>query len=408
MKHASLQISNSIVIKMKDVYIAYYKRTPFSRAKPDNPSKDVYNGVSMDVLLSKLIKDSLSTGINPEEIGDVITGCAIQAGENWTYGGRHQTLLSELPVSVPSMAIDRACSSSLNATAIGAMEIQTENSDIVLAGGMEHMTHVPLYNDPYVKYNTELMEKPEYKKYDMDVTYHVGLTAEKLAAINNISREDMDKFSFESQKLTGHAIEEGFYKDEILPVTVTHDGSVKTINADQTPRPESTLEQMGQLKPAFKENGRVTAGNSPPLSSGASLLMLMSGEKIKEYGLKPLARVIDYAAAGVDPTIMGHGPVPATNKLLKKNKLSPDNIDYWEINEAFAVVALNAIKHLNLDRNRVNIHGGSIAIGHPLGATGARIAGTLARTLQEKKGNLGVATLCVGGGQGYSLLIERV
>jgi len=393
---------------MKDVYITYYKRTPFSRAKPDNPSRDVYNGVSMDVLFSKLIRDSLNTGITPEEIGDVITGCAIQAGENWTYGGRHQVLLSELPVSVPSMSIDRACSSSLNAITIGTMEIQTENSDIVLAGGMEHMTHVPLYNDPYIKYNSELMENPKYSKYDMDVSYHVGLTAEKLAQINNISREEMDKFSYDSQRLTARSIEEGYFRDEILPVTVTHEGNAKTVDADQTPRPNTTLEQMRQLKPAFKENGRVTAGNSPPLTSGSSLLMLMSGEKMKEYGLKPLARVIDYAAAGVDPTIMGHGPVPATEKLLKKNNLSTDDIDYWEINEAFAVVALNAMKHLNIDRKRVNIHGGSIAIGHPLGATGARIAGTLARTLQEKKGDMGVATLCVGGGQGYSLLIERV
>ena len=393
---------------MKDVYITYYKRTPFSRAKPDNPSRDVYNGVSMDVLFSKLIRDSLSAGINPEEIGDVITGCAIQAGENWTYGGRHQVLLSELPVSVPSMSIDRACSSSLNATAIGAMEIQTGNSDIVLAGGMEHMTHVPLYNDPYIKYNSELMENPKYSKYDMDVSYHVGLTAEKLAQINNISREEMDEFSYDSQRLTARSIEEGYFRDEILPVTVTHEGNTKTVDTDQTPRPNTTLEQMRQLKPAFKENGRVTAGNSPPLSSGASLLMIMSGKKLKEYGLKPLARVIDYAAAGVDPTIMGHGPVPATEKLLKKNNLSTDDIDYWEINEAFAVVALNAMKHLNIDRKRVNIHGGSIAIGHPLGATGARIAGTLARTLQEKKADIGVATLCVGGGQGYSLLIERV
>ena len=213
------------------------------------------------------------------------------------------------------MSIDRACSSSLNAITIGTMEIQTENSDIVLAGGMEHMTHVPLYNDPYIKYNSELMENPKYSKYDMDVSYHVGLTAEKLAQINNISREEMDKFSYDSQRLTARSIEEGYFRDEILPVTVTHEGNTKTVNADQTPRPNTTLEQMRQLKPAFKENGRVTAGNSPPLTSGSSLLMLMSGEKMKEYGLKPLARVIDYAAAGVDPTIMGHGPVPATEKL---------------------------------------------------------------------------------------------
>lgn len=393
---------------MKDVYITYYKRIPFSRAKPDNPEKDVYNKTSMDYLLSLLIKDSLKTGINPADIDDVITGCAIQAGENWTYGGRHPVLLADLPVSVPSMSIDRACSSSLNAAGIGAMEIKAGGSGIVLAGGMEHMTNVPLYNNPYVKYNQKLMEEPEYKKFDMDVSYHVGLTAEKLAKLNNITRKELDEYSLRSQKLTAKSVESGYFNDEILPVTVENNNEKINVNKDQTPRPGTDIEQLSKLKPAFIENGIVTAGNSPPLSSGASLLMLASEEKVKEYGLTPLAKIIDYAAAGVDPTIMGHGPVPASEKILKRNNLSVDDIDYWEINEAFAVVVLNAIKHLNIDLNKVNIHGGSIALGHPLGATGARIAGTLSRTLNEKKKDLGIATLCVGGGQGYSMLIERI
>ncbi|HII82779.1 MAG TPA: acetyl-CoA C-acetyltransferase [Ferroplasma sp.] len=390
---------------MKDVYITYYKRTPFSRAKPDNPSRDVYNGVSMDVLFSKLIRDSLNTGITPEEIGDVITGCAIQAGENWTYGGRHQVLLSELPLSVPSMSIDRACSSSLNAITIGTMEIQTGNSDIVLAGGMEHMTHVPLgVDNPFVKPSMELMASPKYAKFNMNVSYNMGLTAEKLAKLRKISRDEMDEYSYNSHKRAAKAYEDGFMKGEIMPVTVNG----KTITSDLGIRKDVSLEQIKSLKPAFSEDGIITAANSSSLNDGASLVMLMSGEKLKEYGLKPMARIVDFAAAGVDPTIMGEGPVPATQKVLKRNNLKPEDIDYWEINEAFAVVVLNAVHAFNLDLNRVNIHGGGISIGHPLGATGARLAGTLARTLEDKKGNLGIATLCVGGGQGYSMLLERV
>jgi acetyl-CoA acyltransferase len=391
---------------MEEVYIVDYRRIPFSRARPREPEKDVYNDLRMDKMLSELIKLSVKeTKINPAEIEDVITGCAFQAGENWTYGGRHPVLLADLPVSVPAMSMDRACSSSLNATAIASMEIMTGRAGITIAGGMEHMTHVPLgIDNPFIKPNMELMVNPKYAKFNMNVSYNMGLTAEKLAGLRKIPRDEMDEYSYNSHKRAEKAYEDGFMKGELMPVTVNG----TTIDKDLGIRKDVSLEQIKSLRPAFTENGVITAANSSSLNDGASMVMLMSGSKVKEYGMKPLARIVDFAAAGVDPTIMGAGPVPATEKVLKRNKLSPDDIDYWEINEAFAVVVLNAVHAFNLDLERVNIHGGGISVGHPLGATGARLAGTLGRTLQVKKKNLGIATLCVGGGQGYSMLLERV
>ena len=391
---------------MEDVYIVDYRRIPFSRARPREPEKDVYNDLRMDKMLSELIKLSVKeTKINPGEIEDVITGCAFQAGENWTYGGRHPVLLADLPVSVPAMSMDRACSSSLNATAIASMEIMTGRAGITIAGGMEHMTHVPLgIDNPFIKPNMELMVNPKYSKFNMNVSYNMGLTAEKLAGLRKISRDEMDEYSYNSHKRAAKAYDDGFMQGELMPVSVN--GTV--IDRDVGIRKDVSLEQIKSLKPAFRENGIITAANSSSLNDGASMVMLMSGSKMKEYGLKPLARIVDFAAAGVDPTIMGEGPVPATEKVLKRNKLSPDDIDYWEINEAFAVVVLNAVHSFNLDLEKVNIHGGGISVGHPLGATGARLAGTLGRTLQDKKKDLGIATLCVGGGQGYSMLLERV
>ncbi len=391
---------------MEEVYIVDYRRIPFSRARPRDPEKDVYNDLRMDKMLSELIKLSVKeTKINPAEIEDVITGCAFQAGENWTYGGRHPVLLADLPVSVPAMSLDRACSSSLNATGIGAMEIMTGKAGITIAGGMEHMTHVPLgIDNPFIRPNMELMVNPKYAKFNMNVSYNMGLTAEKLAGLRKIPREEMDEYSYHSHKRAAKAYDDGFLQGEIMPVSVNG----ATIDRDVGIRKDVSLEQIKSLKPAFRENGIITAANSSSLNDGASMVMLMSGSKVKEYGMKPLARIVDFAAAGVDPTIMGEGPVPATEKVLKRNKLSPDDIDYWEINEAFAVVVLNAVHAFNLDLEKVNIHGGGISIGHPLGATGARLAGTLGRTLQDQKKNLGIATLCVGGGQGYSMLLERV
>lgn len=395
--------------EFEDAYIVYYKRTAFSRSRPSDPERDVFNSVRMDEALAQLIKDSVSTtGVKASEINDVITGCALQADENWTYGGRHPVILAGLPFNVAGMSLDRACSSSLNALTIGAMEIMTGNADIVLAGGMEHMTHVPMSNNPYIKPNIKLIVRPEYAKYDMNTGYSMGLTAEKLAKIKGIGREEMDEFSLRSHRLALKAKNDGFFKGEILPIQVEMKGDMVSISEDQSIREDADIEKMRKLPPAFSSDGVITAGNSSPLNAGASLVMLMSGKKLREYGLSPMSKVLSFGWAGVDPSIMGEGPVPATKKALEKAKLKVDDIDLWEINEAFAAVVLNALKELDIEEEKVNSHGGAIAIGHPLGATGARLAGTLTRIMNEKKKEKGVATLCVGGGQGYSVVFERV
>lgn len=399
----------SMPSKENDVYLVYYKRTAFSRSKPSDPSKDVFNNIRMDEALAELMKDSVKeTGVRPREINDVILGSALQVGENWMYGGRQPLLLAGFPVEVPAMALDRACSSSLNAISIGAMEIMTGNSDLVLAGGMEHMTHVPLGDNPMVSPNLKLLLRPEYLKYDMKTGFYMGLTAEKLAGLKGIPREEMDQFAYESQSYAARAQDNGYFKEEILPIEVEVEGETRVIDKDQSIRRDSTLEQMRKLPPAFKEGGTITAGNSSPLNAGASMVVLASGKKVKEYGMKPLSKVSAFGWAGVDPSIMGEGPVPASKKALASAGLSVDDIDLWEINEAFAVVVLNAMKELKIPRERVNVNGGAIALGHPLGASGARLAGTLSRLLKTKGKERGMATLCVGGGQGYSALFERV
>ncbi len=395
--------------KENEVYIVGYKRSAFSRSRPSEPERDVFNNIRMDEALGMLIRNIIKdTGIREGEINDVITGCALQADENWTYGGRHPAFLAGLPFNVTSMSLDRACSSSLNAITIGAMEIMTQNAEIVFAGGMEHMTHMPLNNNPHIKPNMKLLLRPEYAKYQMSTSYSMGLTAEKLAEKSGITREEMDKFSYESHILAKKAQESNFLKKEILPIKVEYQGSEKSIDEDQSIRKDVTIEGFSSLKPAFKEGGKITAGNSSPLNAGASAVALMSGKKVDEYGLKPIARIRSFAWAGVDPSIMGEGPVPASKLALQRAGLSSDDIDLWEINEAFAVVALNAMKEFKIPRDKVNVNGGAVAIGHPLGASGARLAGTLANSLVDRGKKLGLATLCVGGGQGYSTILERM
>lgn len=394
---------------MDEVYIVDYLRSAFSRSRPTDPDRDVFNSVRMDDVLGKLIRELVGrTGINPAEIGDVITGCALQVDENWLYGGRHPLLLAGLPVEVPAAAIDRACSSSMNAAMMGALEIRDGYSDIVLAGGFEHMTHVPMANNQHIAPNMKLLVRPEYMRYQMSTGYSMGLTAEKLADESGISREEMDRFALRSHELASSSADAGWFSGEIMPVQVEREGRTETIDMDQSIRKGGTIEQMSSLQPAFKQGGVITAGNSAPLNAGASLLMLMSGKKVRETGIKPMARISSMGWAGVDPSVMGKGPVPASVKALHRVKMATSDVDLWEINEAFSIVALYAIRELGLDEQKVNVHGGGIAVGHPLGATGARITGTLARELAERGKERGMATLCVGGGQGFSILLERV
>jgi acetyl-CoA C-acetyltransferase len=394
---------------LEDVYLVDYIRTAFSKSKPTEPEKDIFNSIRMDEAEALLIKELVKrNNIEPNEIDDVITGCAAQAGENWTYGGRHPVFLAELPFEVPSMAIDRACSSSMSAIAIGSWEIMTGNSNIVFAGGMEHMTHVRRGFTPHIIYNDKLLKEDKYKKYNMEISYNMGLTAEKLAEITGINKLEMDEFSLRSHRLATEALKNDWFKGEILPIEVEYQGKKIVVNKDQSIRPDTNLEQIAKLPPAFKPNGVITAGNSSPLNAGAAMTVFMNEKTMDKYGLKPMARIVSFGWAGVDPSIMGEGPVPATKKALKNANLTIQDIDYWEINEAFAVVVLNAVKKLGIEIEKVNIHGGAIAIGHPLGATGARIVGTLSRILREKGGKYGVATLCVGGGQGFSTILEKL
>ena len=394
--------------ELKEAYVADYLRIPFSRSRPSQPGRDVYNSLRMDQALAGLIRRVLErTRFKPEEIGDVVTGCAFQTGENWLYGGRHPVLLAGLPVTVPALAMDRACASSMNASAEGAMEIMTGNSDVVLAGGMEHLTHVPIANNPALAPNTRLLTRPEYMKYQMNTGYSMGLTAEKLAGQEGFGREEMDRYSVESHLKAAKSVDEGWFRGELMDMKVEVSGEEKVIDVDQSIRRDTTLEQLAALQPSFKAGGLITAGNSSPLNAGATLVALASKEKLNEDGVEPLARVVSMGWAGVDPSVMGKGPVPASLKALSKAGLKPDDIDLWEINEAFAVVVLYAIRELGLDPKKVNLHGGAIALGHPLGASGARLVGTLSRELQATGKEYGVATLCVGGGQGFAMVLQR-
>jgi len=270
------------------------------------------------------------------------------------------------------------------------------------------MTHIPIGNNPHLSPNMRLLARPEYASLQMATGYNMGLTAEKLAEDDGFSRVEMDTYSAGSHTKAAKSVDEGWFKGELMPMKVEVGGAEKMIDVDQSIRRDTTVEQLSKLQPSFKEGGLITPGNSSPLNAGASLVALMSAEKVREYAVKPLARIVSFGWAGVEPSVMGKGPVPASRKALEHAGMRVDQMDLWEINEAFAVVALYAIRELGLDPARINIHGGAIAIGHPLGASGARVLGTLARELQSTGKEFGVATLCVGGGQGFATVLQRV
>jgi acetyl-CoA C-acetyltransferase len=277
---------------------------------------------------------------------------------------------------------------------------------------MEHMTRVPMgqasRKEGHAKLNSRLTTEPEYAHWDLKNSTNMGLTAEKLFSMGGFTREEMDRWAKRSHDLASKAQAEGFFDGEILPIDARQaDGSCKTVKQDQSVRKDTTIEGLRGLKPAFREDGVITAGNSSPLNAGASSILIMSKEKARERAVRPLATIRSIGFAGVDPTIMGIGPVPATRRALKSAGLDAGQIDYWEINEAFTVVALNCIKELGIDPERVNVMGGGTAVGHALGATGCRILGTLARILQVRQARYGCANACCGGGQGVATIIER-
>jgi acetyl-CoA C-acetyltransferase len=398
--------------QVRDAVIVDYLRSAFSRSRPREPERDVFNSLRMDTVGGMLIKELVKrNNIKPEEVNNVITGTALGYGEQWTFGGRLMVFLAELPITVGGRGIDRQCASTLEASNEAAMEIMLGFSDIVITCGIEHMTHNPMGGGGppgAIAPNPALYGDPRYAHYGMAQS-GMGETAEKLAKQENFSRVDMDKWALRSHQLAAKAIQEGYFKGEIMPIEVTlADGKKAVIETDQAVRPTTSMEGLAQLQPAFSQDGLITAGNSSPLNAGATCLVWMSAEKAKQMGLKPLARFVSAGWAGVDPTLMGMGPVPASRMALKHAGLQVKDIDYWEINEAFCVVPLYAIRELGIDQNKVNIKGGATAIGHPLGASGNRLIGTLARILNLQKGRYGVATACVGGGQGVSTILERV
>jgi len=397
--------------------IAGYLRTGQSRSRPNDPSRDWFHGLRSDELLAKLLPEVIKrTGIRAEEIDDFIVGSALGVGEQWSFGGRFPIFLANLSEQIPAKFVDQQCGSGMAGIHIGFLEIAAGFADIVVVGGMEHMTRVPydlasggfLQAKGLIAPNNRLFADEAYKHWDMTTSMSMGLTAEKLFGKSGFTREDMDRWGVRAHQRAARAQNEGFFKEEILPIEAMQtDGSTILVDRDQAIREDATLGAMKNLKPAFKPDGVITAGNSSPLNAGASSMILMSKEIAKKKNIKPMATIRSIGFAGVDPTTMGTGPVPASRKALEKVGLAVKDIDYWEINEAFCIVTLNCIKELGIDPERVNVMGGGTAIGHPLGATGIRLVGTLARILEEKNGRFGLANACIGGGQGVATIIER-
>ena len=398
---------------MREVVIAGYLRTAQSRSRPNDPARDWFCKMRSDELLAKLLPQVIKqSGIEPEEVEDFLVGCATGVAEQWTYGGRNPIFLANLPETISAKFVDQQCGSAMAGIQIGFMEVAQDFADIVMIGGMEHMTRAPmggpLLDKGAIVPNMSLFMDPAYSHWDMMTAMNMGFTAEKLFAQTDFTKEDMDKWGVRSHQLAAKAQEEGFFAGEILPIEAEQaDGKVMTVDKDQAIRADTTLEGIAGLRPAFKKDGVITAGISSPLNAAATSMILMSKETAKKKGIKPLATIRSIGFAGVDPTIMGQGPVPASQKALDKAGLKASDIDFWEINEAFCIVALNCIQQLGLDPDTVNVKGGGTAIGHPLGATGIRLTGTLARILNEKGGRYGCANACVGGGQGVATIIER-
>lgn len=396
---------------MRDVYVIDAIRTPIGKYG------GALSSVRPDDLLAHVIRALLkrNSSINVEDIEDVIAGDANQAGEDNRNVARMAALLAGLPVTIPGSTVNRLCASGLQAIMDASRQIMCEDAELVIACGVESMSRAPFVmskaSAPFQRtaevFDTTLGWRfVNGKLKDMHYPYSMGETAENVARKWNISREAQDRFAFESQEKYFKALDEGKWKEEIIPVGIgTVKGEAIVVDTDEHPR-KTSLDKLASLKPAFAGEGTVTAGNSSGINDGSGALLLASEEMIKKYDLKPLAKVISMAVAGVDPAIMGIGPVPATQKALKRASLSIANMDLVELNEAFASQSLACIHDLQLDPAKVNVNGGAIALGHPLGCSGVRIATTLLYEMKRRKSKYGLATMCVGVGQGASIIFE--
>ncbi len=351
--------------------------------------------------------------IEPQLVEEVILGNVLQAGLGQNPA-RQAAVKGGVPVEVPSFTVNKVCGSGLKAVEIATQVILAGDADVVVAGGMESMTNAPYATSAKARWGLRMGDAQLNDIMIKDGLwcafndYHMGITAENVAKQFNITRQEQDQAAYNSQAKAVAAIRAGAFKAEIVPVTIKNKKGEILVDTDEFPRKDITLEGLGVLKPAFKKDGTVTAGNASGINDGAAALVLMSADKAKKLGVKPLAKIVSYASAGVDPSIMGMGPVPATKKALAKAKLEVKDLDLVEANEAFAAQWCAVGKELGFDLSKVNVNGGAIALGHPIGASGARILVTLLHALQERKLKRGLATLCIGGGQGIALIVEML
>ncbi|HLA79550.1 MAG TPA: acetyl-CoA C-acetyltransferase [Vicinamibacteria bacterium] len=352
-------------------------------------------------------------GVRPDQIDEVILGCILQAGLGMNVA-RQAALKAGLPQTVPAHTVNKVCGSGLKAVMLATQAIKAGDAELVVAGGTENMSRAPFLL-PGARWGERLGHGQMLDHMihegltDAFDDVHMGITAENLAEKYGIGRADQDSFSAQSQARAEAAIKEGRFREEIVAVPLPQKkGEAKLFDTDEYPRAGATAESLSKLKPAFKKDGSVTAGNASGINDGAAALVVASGARAKTLGAKPLARIVGYASAGVDPKIMGIGPVPAVRKAVEKAGLSLDQIDLFELNEAFAAQSLAVLRELGLDSSRVNLNGGAIALGHPIGASGARVLVTLLHAMKARDARRGVAGLCIGGGQGVAVVVERV
>ena len=384
----------------REVVIVEAVRTPVGRGHPE---KGYYKDVHPNDLLGRTWVEVIDrAGIPAEAVEDVITGCVQQYGEQSYNIGRNAWLQAGLPIETPATTIDRQCGSAQQAVNFAAALVASGVHDVAIGGGVEHMGHIPLSVN--AKLHEELGSPFPPELRERHPVVHQGLSAELIAEQWRISREECDEIALRSQQRATRARDEGRFDREILPFRLN--GGIYT--DDQGIRPETTLEGLAALKPAFKEDGLVTAGNSSQVSDGASAVLLMSREKADELGARPRARILDHTTVGVDPVLMLTGPIPATRKILERNGMTIGDLDLIEINEAFASVIAAWERELEPDVDRVNVNGGAIALGHPLGSTGGRLITTLLHELERSDKEVGLVTMCCGGGLGTATLIERL
>ena len=392
---------------MKEVVIASAVRTAIGTYGGS------FKNVSAIELGTVVVKEAIKrAGIEPNMVQELIFGNVLQAGLGQNTA-RQVSIHAGIPIEVPSYTINKVCGSGLKTVALAAQAIIAGDADIIVAGGTENMSRAP-----YLLESTRWGQRMGDTKvvdymvhdglFDIFNGYHMGITAENVAEQWGFTREDQDQFALRSQLRAEAAIKSGRFKDEIVPVVIPQKkGDPKVVDTDEHPRFGSTIEALAKLKPAFKKDGTVTAGNASGINDSAAALVIMSKEKAEELGIKPMATIAAYASAGVDPSIMGTGPIPASRKALKKAGLTVADLDLVEANEAFAAQSLAVVKELGLDPEKTNVNGGAIALGHPIGASGARILVTLLHEMEKRDSKNGLATLCIGGGQGIAVVVKR-